>query len=225
MTALASAPWQAAHTAAKLAAPLTRSGFATWAGAAAAGVAAAPFAGAAASPAANDDTAGTTSKAASREIANSFISGVLIGLAHKTYNLLILQWLAGRPDRSGLAALLATSHGPLVNTLSPSSAARHSLQRPPNHDLSHFLTLITRFQPASSCAIGRSRSQTRHWLATHGKTPDHRPRTKTPAPAGGARNRFRGPFQCGQVHLHQHPDAATPAGLCLENAGPHAKHQ
>src|SRR3990167_5780989 len=107
MTALPSAPWQAAQTAAKLAAPLTRSGFATWAGAAATAAdaaGAAPAAGAT-SPAANDDTAGTASKAASRGIANSFISGVLIGLAHKTYNLRILQWLGGHPDDPRLAAV------------------------------------------------------------------------------------------------------------------------
>ena len=54
----------------KVAAPLTRSGLATLAGAAAAG---------AASPAANDDMAGKASRAASREVANSFISGLLIG--------------------------------------------------------------------------------------------------------------------------------------------------
>jgi hypothetical protein len=72
-----STPWQATHTAAKLAPPLTRSGLATLAGAAAAGSDAAPCAGAA-SPAAND-MAGTANRAARREVTNSFISGVLIG--------------------------------------------------------------------------------------------------------------------------------------------------
>src|SRR5438094_1000856 len=52
---LPSAAWQLAHTAAKLAPPLTRSGLAALAGAA---TAAAGTASCAASPAANDDTAG-----------------------------------------------------------------------------------------------------------------------------------------------------------------------
>ena len=40
-----------------------------------------------------------------------------------------------------------------------------------------------------------------------------------------ARNRLCRPLQRRQVHLHQHPDAAEPPGLCLQDAGPHPEHQ
>ena len=62
-------------------------------------------------------------------------------------------------------------------------------------------------------------------LDPHGALPDHGQPARAAADHRTARDRLRRPLERRQEHRHQHPDAAEPPGLRVEDAGPHPAHQ